>query len=389
MKKIAIILLAVLMLMTFSACKDEPDATKVDPTITDPTANITKCFAVPYQYDLTPYITIEKDDYLGIEIERVDSTVTDDDLNYAIMEDLSEHAIYTEVDRGAAMGDHININFTGSVDGIKFDGGAAENYDMVLGQAGFIDDFEEQLAGHAKGEEFVIDVTFPEDYGKEELNGKDAQFEIKINSVKEESLPEFNDAFVKEYYDCDSVEAYLTMLQEELIALKSADAESELKGNAYATIYKNVEFKDYPESEFEFYYNDFVNYYADFAKTKGVTLEEFFPMLGTNEEEFYSYAEQNAAVSVEQELVCFAIANENKLWQSLTKGDYDKYLADLAELNGAEPAEFEEMYTPEAIWKSLILDRTIEYVIENATLVDPAPAIELTPEPIPEGETAE
>ena len=178
MKKITLILLAICTSLLLISCGSEeqtkPAANKISEA--KPDTPISEITAFPYQYDLSTYIEIEKSDYIGVEIEKADYTVSDDDVNNAIYADLAKNATYNEVDRPAKNGDTIVINFTGSIDGIEFDGGSAENHEMVLGQGNFIDGFEEALVGHSKGENFVIDVTFPEDYGKEELNGKLAQF---------------------------------------------------------------------------------------------------------------------------------------------------------------------------------------------------------------------
>ncbi len=371
MKKILIVLLSALLLVSLVSCNGTDNKKDVD--LSDPTLSITDCYDVPYQYDLSDYIDISREDYVGVEIEKIDTTVTDEDVNDAIFADLQEHATYADVERGAKTGDSININFTGSVDGVEFDGGAAENYDMVLGSAGFIPGFEDALVGHAAGEEFVIDVTFPEEYGNEELNGKDAQFAIKINSVKEEVLPEFSESFVKENYDCDTIEAYLAQVQERLIEEKAVEVDNERKSAAFEAVYENVEIKSYPDAEYKYYYNDFVSYYEDFAKENlGMDLETYITdYCNSTEDEFYYYADMNAAVNVEQEMICFAIATEEGLWQSLTKGDYDEYIAVLAADNDMDVASFEKNYGSDTVWIGLIMDKAINFVIDNAVEVEP------------------
>lgn len=372
MKKILLILLSVIMVFSLIACKENKT-----PDPSDPTLSITDFFDVPYQYKLNSYIDISKEDYVGIELERVVVDVTDDEINAAIYEDLKDNGTLVDVDRGAKMGDTININFTGSVDGVEFDGGAAENYEMVLGQAGFIDGFEDALIDHKTGEEFVIDVTFPEDYGNESLNGKAAKFAIKMNSVKELILPELTNDFLKETFDCNSIEEYMALVNETLIIEKTEEAKNAQKSTAFEKVYKNVEIKDYPKEEYEKYYNDFVSYYEDFAKDYlGITLTEYIvDYCNSTEDEFYYYADMSAAMNVEQELVCYAIANTEGLWKGLTKGDYDAYAEIVAEDNGFETVEdFEAEYGSDMIWNGLILEKTIEFVIDNATIVDPAPA---------------
>ncbi|MBE6701274.1 MAG: trigger factor [Ruminococcaceae bacterium] len=361
MKKIALFLSVLLIVLTLTGCS------------TDSVKKIGDLIEVPYQYDLTPYIDITKDDYIGIEIEKLDSTVTEEDLDDAILALLEENGELTDVaDRGAKLGDTLVIDFTGYVDGVAFENGADTNHELVLGQAGFIDGFEDALVGHKTGEDFTIDVTFPEDYGVDELNGKLANFKIKIHSIKEIVLPELNDAFAKEVYNCETLEEMLVKLGEDVAKEKAAAIEIEKQNLAFEVIYENVKIKDYPKEEYDYYYNDFVSYYEDIAKSYyNVDLKTFITEYsGSTEEEFYYYADLNAVSVVEQELIFFAIANEENLIENLTKTDYDAYLTEISAEYGYEPAEFEETYGSVEIWKTLIFDKTMEFVLENAVEVE-------------------
>jgi trigger factor len=169
--------------------------------------------------------------------------VTDEEIDEAIKADLTNFAEQTDVtDRGAEYGDTLNINFKGFESGVAFEGGTAENYEMVLGQAGFIEGFEEQLVGHKVGDEFTIDVVFPEDYS-ENLAGKPAQFEIKMNSIKANNYPELTDEFVKTNFFCETVEDYRTQKKNELVASKALEVDNARKSLAYNTVYTNATIK--------------------------------------------------------------------------------------------------------------------------------------------------
>lgn len=372
MKKLSIILMALLMATLLSSCKNDEVTDKNDVDLSDPTLSITECYDVPYQYDLSEYIEISADDYIGVEIPKVDASVSDDDVNDAIFADLQQFATYTVVERPAANGDTLTLDFTGSVDGVEFDGGAATDYEMVLGSAGFIDGFEEAIVGHAAGEEFVIDVTFPEDYGNEELKGKAAQFAINLKKVEEQILPEFNLDFVKKNFNCDTIEAYLALKQEELIAFKAEEAELERKSSAFYAIYEKINIKKYPQDMFNYYYNDIVEFFKSLAKDNlNMDLETFITdYSGSTEEEFYKYVSETAATNVEQELICFSIANEQKLWQNLKKADYDAYIAELAEEQGVTIAQYEQSNGSDIVWTSLIIDKALDFIVANAVEVD-------------------
>ncbi|MBR6633578.1 MAG: trigger factor [Clostridia bacterium] len=374
MKKLALILMSALLIASMASCSDK-EAKDKDAINSDPTASITEFIEVPYQFDLTPYIDISREDYVGVEIDKISIEVTDEEVNTAIYADLLANATYADVtDRGAEMGDTLVIDFKGFVDGVEFEGGTAKGHEMVLGQAGFIEGFEEALVGHKVGEEFVIDVTFPENYpNNEELSGKDAQFAINMKSVKEAVLPELNDSFVKDKLGFDTVEAYLVSVQEELVEQKALESEDMVKSLAFEAVYENVEVKDYPEEQYDYYYNDFVSYYEDIAKNYyNMDLVTYITdACKSTEEEFYSYADINAKTIVEQELIFFSIANQEKLWQDLTKGDYDAHLENLAKLYETDVATFEETYGASEVWKSLIWEKAIEFVVDNAVEVEP------------------
>ncbi len=332
---------------------------------------ITKYFDVPYRYDLTPYIEITRDDYIGIEITKVDTTVTDEDLNDAIYIKLDEAGTLVDVtDRGAENGDTLVIDFKGSVDGEYFSGGEAADYEMVLGEAGFIDGFEEALVGHKAGESFNIDVTFPEGYS-EELGDKDAVFEITMKSVKAKVLPEFNLDFIKANSECETVEEYLAFVTEELVQTKAKEAKSGKIDEAFGKIYDNVVIKDYPKEEYDFYYNDYVGYYEGLAETYGVDLKTFITDLaGSTETEFYMYADSNAQYFVTQELIVYSIANNEGILEKITKADYDEYLLELAELYDTDGADIEAQYGTDEVWKSLVSDKTFEFILENSVEVE-------------------
>lgn len=374
MKKITLILLTLLLSVAlFVSCADKTENPETEKKPVDPSTPIAECIDIPYQYDLTPYITISKDDYTNLKVTKVDTTVTDDQLNEVIYEVLKSHGTLEDVtDRPAALGDTLNIDFKGFVDGVAFEGGEATDAEIELGAGGFIEGFEDAIVGHTLGEEFTIDVTFPEDYN-EELAGKEAQFEIKINSIKTTVLPELTEAFITENYEYKSLEEFIAAVTEEIAKENVLSAESEQRKELYAAIYNTVKILDYPKSEYQYYYDDFVNYYETNAQTYyGVDLKTFITeVAGSTEEEFYKYADMNAAQLVEQELVIFAIGNNENLITPLKRADYDAYVLEIAEVNGMEASEVEAEYGEKEIWNSLIMETVFDYLLAGATVVDP------------------
>jgi FKBP-type peptidyl-prolyl cis-trans isomerase (trigger factor) len=164
---------------------------------------------------------------------------------------------------------------------------------------------------------------------------------------------------------------YLAKLQEELVETKAAEAETTRINNAFQKIYENVEFKEMPEKELEAFKNEFVSYYEEMAKYYNMTLTELISQLGSNEDEFYYYADVAAKSSLEQDLIIFSIANAQGIWKDMKKADYDEYIANQAELYDTDVKTIEEQDGAETIWKYLISDKTMEYVLANAVEVEP------------------
>ncbi len=391
MKKFLLILMSLILVFTLASCKDTTstenpnlDATKeldslvsdfleayepkqAEKEVSDDKTPISEHFELPYQFDLSEYITIDRNDYIGITFKKQNAQLTADDIIALVEADLSENSIEKEItDRGAENGDNINIDFKGYVDGEAFENGEAAGYDMVLGEAGFIDGFEDALVGHKTGEEFTIDVTFPEGYS-DELGGKPAQFEIKINSIKASTSPEFSESFVTDTLKYSSLEAYLTEKADTAYATKLEETETANKDAAYQALLENVEIIGLPQDMYDHYYNKFVADYEEMAQMYSVDLETLMTShFGVDMEEFYQVANETADSIVTQELVAFAIGNAENIITGITKGDYDVFLNKLAASYGYDAEAFESTYGKDDIWKSLILDTVINFVIDNA-----------------------
>lgn len=373
MKKIAL-LLATLLIFTcvLVSCKE------ADSDL--PENSIKKLWDVPYQYDLSKYIDIAREDYIGVSYTEVNNEVTDEDVQYEIQSLLEENAIYTDVtDRPAAKGDSVNIDFKGFIDGEAFEGGEAKGTDLVLGEGGFIPGFEEGIIGHTFGEVFTIDVTFPSDYGVAELDGKLAQFDITLNKIQSISYPTLSDSFIAEKTEYKTVEEYYTATTEKLVQQNKSSAVVTQKNEAFANIYPNVEILDLPKSEYDKYYNEFVGQYYALAEQYNQDFETFITQTaGSSVEEFKKYAEDYATSTVEMELIFFAIANNEGIIDSLTKEHYDVYLENIAAEYMTTPTEFVNMYGEESIWRSLIWDSVMDFVLANGKAVQPeAPEVEI------------
>ena len=181
-------------------------------------------------------------DYKGIQIEKMSTEVTDDMIDHEIEHVRERNSrMVTVDDRAAEKGDIAVIDFEGFVDGVAFDGGKAENYNLELGSGNFIPGFEDQIIGHNADDEFTIDVTFPEEYQNEELKGKDAQFKIKLHEIKVKELPEVDDEFVKDVSEKDTVAEYREELKEQIAHRLEHEAEHDTEDKLTAAVIEKVE----------------------------------------------------------------------------------------------------------------------------------------------------
>lgn len=372
MRKIALILACIMLVLPLVACseKDPAETPATNTNIeTYPAMTIAGEFEVPYRYDLSSFIDITKEDYFGIKLDKLaDATVTDEDVNNAIAADLSNFKeIIPITDRGAENGDTINFDFKGYESGVAFDRGEAKGHEMVLGQGNFIDGFEEQLVGHKAGEEFTIDVTFPENY-EGPLAGKLAQFEIKMNSVSTIIEPQLTVEFVQEHFFCDTIEDYLLQKKNELEETKRLQAENEQKTKAFDAIYAAIKVNKLPQDRYEKYATQTQDNVQNTAAMYGMTLEQLLEANGMTTEDYNEYIDNQATAYVEQEIIAYYIANAEGLLEILTKEGYTSYLDGLAASYGTDAETFAASYPSDMIWNSYVLETVINFVVDNAVI---------------------
>ena len=181
-------------------------------------------------------------DYNDLVIEEVSEEVTDEDIEVELNHQLEENARLIEVtDRPVKENDKVNIDFDGYLDGERFEGGKAEDYDLVIGSNTFIQGFEDQIIGHNVGDKFDVNVTFPEDYQAKEFQGKDAKFVVEINSITEKQLPELDDEFAKDISEYDSLEELKNNLREKLADDKKEYAQNMRENQAVEALVEKSE----------------------------------------------------------------------------------------------------------------------------------------------------
>ena len=220
------------------------------------------------------------DGYKGLEIEKPEVVVTEEDIDNEVkkVQDRNSRMVTVE-DRAAENGDITVIDFDGSVDGVPFDGGKAENYSLELGSGSFIPGFEEQVVGHQTGDEFDVNVKFPEDYHAEELKGKDAVFAIKLHEIKKKELPEVDDDFVKDVSEFDTVEAYRNDLKDKLTKARQNKVNDDADNQLIDQLVEKLE-GEIPEAMYVNRMNEDVQEFAYRLQSQGLDMKTYMQYTG-------------------------------------------------------------------------------------------------------------
>ena len=252
-------------------------------------------------------------DYKSVKVEKEVLDVNDEKVNAEIEIMRSNAGKLKEVadDEAAKDKDVANINFEGFVDGEAFDGGKAEGFDLTLGSKSFIDTFEDQIIGHKKGDEFDVNVTFPEEYHAENLKGKPAVFKVKVNSIKRKEEAELNEDLAKEL-GYDSVEDLKAKTKENLIKREETRIENEYKGKVVDPVVEGVNF-EIPEAIVEREIQFQINRFAQQLQMQGMSLNQYFEMTGQNIEKMRESIKESAEKSVKRDLVLTEIAKAEKV----------------------------------------------------------------------------
>lgn len=261
--------------------------------------------------DVKPEVEIK--DYEGIEIEDPTMEVTDELIDSEVENERAMNARIINVDdRAVEEGDTVNIDFKGSLDGEYFDGGTAESQDLKVGSNTFIPGFEEQLIGHEIGEEFDINVKFPEDYHQKDLAEKDAKFEIKINSISYEELPELDDEFVKDISEFDTLDEFKEDLRKKKEEEFKVNSKMEKERRAIDKIGEMVD-TDIPEGMINAQIDDMIRNYDQTLRAQGISFEDYIKMVGQSLDEFKETMKPEAEKTVKSDLALEALVKSENV----------------------------------------------------------------------------
>lgn len=308
-------------------------------------------------------------DYKGIEVEKTEVEVTDEDVQAELLNVQKQNSRTIPVeDRAAKMDDEVTIDFEGFIDGEAFEGGKGENYQLTLGSHSFIDTFEDQIVGKNIGEEFDVNVTFPEDYQAADLAGKSAVFKCKLNGIKETELPELDDDFAADVSEFDTMDEYKADIKATLTAKKEKAAKNEKEGKVVDKIIENATM-DIPEPMIETQKEQMMNEFAQQLSYQGLSIDQYFQFTGMTKEKFFETATPEAERRIKSRLVLEAIAkaenievSEDELNEELQKMA-DMYQMDIEQLTGlVGDAEKDAIKQDIAVQKAvdLVTDAAVE-----------------------------
>ena len=315
-----------------------------------------------------PEVSIEN--YKGVAIEKKPVKVTDEGVDAEIkkVQDRNSRMVTVE-DREAQNGDITVIDYEGFVDGTAFEGGKAENATLNLGSNTFIPGFEDQIVGHKTGEEFDINVKFPEDYHATELAGKDAVFKIKLHEIKIKELPEVDDDFVKDVSDFDTVDAYKADIRTKLTEAAENRSKNEVEN---ALIDKLVELvqAEIPEAMFENRINEDIRDFAYRLQSQGLNLDTYMKYTGLNNEGLRGQFRAQAERQVKVRLALEKIAQLENIQP--TDEDLDAEYEKIAQNYGMEADKVKSFIPKEDLAKDVAVEKAMEIVRSNAAITEAA-----------------
>ena len=298
------------------------------PSIID--VNVTDDRTASYTFEVTLYPEVTLGQYKGLEAERKDESVSDEDVDNELNSVRKRNTRMIDIDdRAAEMGDTVDIDFDGYLDGERFDGGKAEGYSLELGSNSFVPGFEDQIVGMKIGEEKDINITFPENYTPE-LAGKAVVFKIKLNGITTPELPELDDEFAKDVSEFDTLDEYKGSLRENLEKRKKDEAENDFRANVLKQAVNNLK-AEIPECMIlEKVEQTIRDYASNFGMTdRSVPLENLKEMMGLSDEVVENNIRPAAEFQVKTDLLLDKIKDEEKL--EVTEEAFNEYLNKVAE----------------------------------------------------------
>ena len=328
------------------------------------------------KYTISVYVKpeFELGQYEGVEVPFKDQVVTDEDVDAEIERMRKRNASLEEVsDRPAQEGDTVTIDYEGFKDGVAFEGGKGEGYNLKLGSKSFIPGFEEQVAGHNVDEEFTIEVKFPEDYHAEDLKGADATFNVKIHAIKTEIVPELDDEFAKDVSEFDTLDELKADVRAKQQERADKDNKAGFENETVRAVCDNCEI-DIPESMIQNEVEQMAQDQAARMSSQGIGLDMYLQYVGQTMDDFKKSLEPMARVRVKSSLVIEKITE--KIDPEVTDEEYNEELSTIANSYKMDLEEVKKSIGDDSafIKDSIKARKTVEYLASKAVKVEPKPA---------------
>ncbi len=337
--------------------------------VTQPDIEVTsldKATGVSYKVKCIGKPDVEISDYKGIEVEKSVKTIGDEEVNARLkaMQEKNGRLVTVE-GRSVENGDTVVIDFEGFMDGKAFDGGAEDGFELKIGSGQFIPGFEEQIVGKNAGEEFTINVTFPENYQMTELAGKPAEFRIKLHEIKTVELPELDDDFAKDTSEFDTLDELKADVKKKLEEEAAANAETEVDNKLYQALLDKMQ-AEIPEVMYQNKVNDMVRDFEARLNQQGLDLPMYLSFTGMDEEAFRKTFEPQAQRTVKLRLVLEKIAklegieiSDDRLLEELNK---------LAEAYKVPAKQLANYIDPTVLKVDLLVTEATKIVKDNAVI---------------------
>ncbi len=305
--------------------------------------------------------------YKGVKVEKSDAAVTDEEVDEEIGRERERNARNVEVtDRPVKDGDMTILDFEGFVDGVAFEGGKGENYSLTIGSGAFIPGFEEQLIGAQIDQETEVNVTFPEDYQAEELQGKAAVFKCTVKEIKEKELPELDDEFASEVSEFDTLEEYKADVRAKITERKEKEARDAKEEKVIEAIINDSDM-EIPEAMLTTQQRQMVDEFGQRIQMQGIPMEQYYQMTGNTRERMIEQVRPQAEKRIKSRLVLEAIAKAENI--EVTEEEFEEELKTIAEAYQIEIDEVKKTLPEESIKQireDLAVRKAAEFARDNA-----------------------
>ena len=322
-----------------------------------------KDFVFTAEVALKPPVKLGK--YKGIEVEKMDLDVTDDEVDAEIDKQRNMNARSIDVtDRAVKDGDTVSLDFEGFVDGVAFDGGKGTDYPLTIGSGAFIPGFEEQLVGFEIGQEGDVNVKFPEDYQAENLAGKDATFKCKVNSIRAKELPELNDEFASDA-GFDTVAEYKEDVKKKLEEKKAADEKAKREDAVVRAVIEDSDM-ELPEAMVETQQRQMVNEFAQRLQMQGMNMDQYLQYTGGSVDQMLAQVKPQAIERIKSRLVLEAVAEAEKI--EVSDADVDAEIESMAHQYRMEVEKLKEMMSDaekKQLKSDLAVQKAADFLVEN------------------------